>query len=226
MNGLHAYRLLIRLTAGVSLALAALCPPSARAFPLLDAPLSLDPTLPRASPLLAAAPGPGRSLDFDLLGAPPPVAREDDAGMKLRRRMLSLHQGVGLGLAALELGTTVVGQLNYSDRFGSDPAATARYQRAHAALAYGTLGVFAVNGLIGLLAPRPKPRPAYGLDRVMVHRIGMAAAAAGMLTQGVLGVYTRQREGRLDQAQLARTHLAIGYATFAAFGIAVGALVF
>lgn len=210
----------------MALALLALSPRSAEALHLLDEPLSLErPSPDRAALHASKPPVADPSLDFDLLGKPPPVARQDDASMKLRRRMLSLHQGVGLGLAALELGTTVVGQLNYSDRFGSDPPATARYQATHAALAYGTLGVFAVNGIVALLAPRPKERT-YAMDRIMVHRIAMALATAGMIAQGALGVYTHQREGYLDQQRLARTHLVVGYATFAAFGVGVGAIVF
>jgi hypothetical protein len=35
-----------------------------------------------------------------------------------------------------------------------------------------------------------------------------------------------RREGYLDQERYATAHLAIGYATFAAVGVAVGALVF
>jgi hypothetical protein len=206
------------------LALLALFPRAAGALHLLDEPLSLERPSPDRAALHASTPA-DPSLDFDLLGKPPPVARQDDASMKLRRRMLSLHQGVGLGLAALELGTTVVGQLNYSDRFGSNPPSTARYQATHAALAYGTLGVFAVNGIVALLAPRPKERT-YAMDRVMVHRIAMGLATAGMIAQGALGVYTHQREGYLDQQRLARAHLAVGYATFAAFGVGVGVLVF
>jgi hypothetical protein len=213
------------------LAAAVLAPLAARGAPLLEEGLSLEHGQPKRPDLVVAAASAApkarkSSLDFDLLGAPPPTMRIDDGAMKLRRSMLNTHQGVGLGLVVLELGTTIVGQLNYNDRFGSsNPPATARYQSAHAALAYTTLGAFAVNGLLALLAPRP-PGRTYGFDRVMVHRIGMAAAAAGMLTQGVLGAATRSREGRLDQAQLARAHLAVGYATFAAFGVAVGALVF
>jgi hypothetical protein len=212
--------------AGAAIAVLALSPRPARALRLLDEPLSLEhASLHEAALHAVQKPAPDPSLDFDLLGKPPPVATQDDASMKLRRKMLSFHQGLGLGLVALELGTTVVGQLNYSDRFGADPPGTARYQASHAALAYGTLGVFAVNGIVALLAPRPKERT-YAMDRVMVHRIGMALATAGMIAQGALGVYTHQREGYLDQQRLARTHLAVGYATFAAFGVAVGALVF
>jgi hypothetical protein len=136
--------------------------------------------------------------------------------------MLTVHQGVGLGLLGLQLATTTVGQLNYSDRFGGPD--TARYKLSHKVLAYSTLGLFAVNGAIALLAPSPgTPRK---LDRVMVHRLSMLAAAAGMAAQAVLGIRTRERVGRLDQERLATVHLAVGYATLAAVLTGVGAIVF
>jgi hypothetical protein len=170
----------------------------------------------------AASPG-APSLDFDLLGEAKPPPETADAGkMRLRRKMLTVHQGIGLGLLGLQLGTTVVGQLNYSDRFGGPD--TGRYRLAHKTLAYSTLGVFAVNGLLALLAPSPNtPRK---LDRVQIHRYAMLAAAAGMLTQGILGIYTRERIGRLDQDEFATAHLVVGYATLAALLTGVGALVF
>jgi hypothetical protein len=177
----------------------------------------------KAAAKTKAAEPPG--MDFDLLGAPKPPPPSADAGaLRLRRTMLTAHQGIGFGLIGLELATTIVGQLNYSDRFHGGPS-TARYQLSHAALAYTTLGVFAVNGVIALLAPSPIKKPMQ-MDRVMVHRIGLFTAAAGMAAQGVLGVYTRQREGYLNQERLATTHLAIGYVTLAAMAVGVGAIVF
>jgi hypothetical protein len=162
------------------------------------------------------------TLDFDLLGAAkPPPEPADSGALRLRRRMLGVHQGIGLGLIGLQLATTAVGQLNYSDRFGGPD--TARYKLSHQALAYTTLGVFAVNGAVALLAPSAKaPRR---LDRVMVHRIAMLTAAAGMAAQAVLGIQTRNRVGRLDQERLATVHLAIGYTTLAAVLAGVGAIV-
>lgn len=163
------------------------------------------------------------SLDFDLLGAAKPPPEPAQAGaLRLRRKMLTVHQGVGLGLLGLQLATTVVGQLEYSDRFAGGPD-TARYKLSHKVLAYTTLGVFAVNGGIALFAPSAKtPRK---LDRVMVHRVAMFTAAAGMVAQAVLGIQTRERVGRLDQERLATVHLAIGYGTLAAVMTGVGALV-
>jgi hypothetical protein len=163
------------------------------------------------------------SLDFDLLGEAEPPAEPADAGaLRLRRKMLIVHQGVGVGLLGLQLATTAVGQLNYSDRFAGGPD-TARYKLSHKVLAYTTLGTFAANGAIALLAPSAKtPRK---LDRVMVHRIAMFTAAGGMVAQAILGISTRERAGRLDQERLATVHLVVGYSTLAAVLTGVGALV-
>jgi len=211
---------------GSVLALLAGGPGRAAALPLLEAELTLEPGRPLL--LAMAAPPPADpSLDFDLLGkAAPPQVRIDDAQLKRRRSMLQAHQAIGLGLFALQLATTVAGQLNYSDKYGSNPPVTGRYELSHSVLAYSTLGIFAVDGAIALLAPSAPPRKSEGIDRVTIHRIGMAAATAGMLAQGVVGIYTDRREGYLDQASAARTHLAIGYATLAVVCVAVGVLVF
>jgi hypothetical protein len=222
------------LLAALASALAA--PGAARGLTLLDAdlrPPDLD--WPAAPPVLLAAVGergPARKpaesapgMDFDLLGTPmPPPQAVDPGALRLRRSMLTVHQGLGFGLIGLQLATTIVGQLSYSDRFHGGPS-TGRYELSHAALAYTTLGVFAVNGLVALLAPSPIKTP-MKMDRVMVHRIGLFTAAAGMVAQGVLGISTRNREGFLDQERIATTHLAIGYVTLAAMAVGVGAIVF
>jgi hypothetical protein len=203
-----------------------LSPPSTRPADLaaIPAPLVVAAADDKGAKGKPAAPAPG-SLDFDLLGAPPPQPNAPSAAsLRLRRRMLTAHQAIGIGLLGLSIANTLVGQLNYSDKFQNGPN-TGRYQLSHAVLAYSTLGVFAVGGAVALLAPSPTKKP-LALDRVMVHRIALFTAAAGMLTQGLLGVYTSSREGYLDQERIATTHLAIGYATMAAIAVGVGALVF
>jgi cytochrome b561 len=166
------------------------------------------------------------SLDFDLLGKPaPPPIKFDDAAMKQRRTMLDYHQKIGLGLVALQLATTVVGQLNYTDKYGTNPAVTGKYELPHTVLAYSTLAVFAVDGSLALFAPsNPVKKKEY--DRMTIHKVGMAIATAGMVAQGVVGIRADQLEGRIDQASVAKTHLVIGYVTLAAVAVAVGALVF
>jgi hypothetical protein len=178
---------------------------------------------PRADDAPPAAPGAPPSLDFDLLGeAKPPPEAADAASLRRRRTMLTWHQGIGLGLLGLQLGTTVAGHLNYNDKYNGGPQ-TDRYRSTHKALAYTTLAVFATTGLVALLAPSPKtPKK---LDRVMVHRIAMGVATAGMATQVGLGLYTRERVGYQDQERLATAHLAVGYVTLAALLVGVGALI-
>lgn len=167
------------------------------------------------------------ALDFDLLGSrslpkAPPV---EDGRLRWRRGLLTGHQAGGFGLLALDLATTVVGQLNYNDRYASGDA-TSRFKLTHAILAWGTLGTFVATGTLAFLAPAPPERRAEGFDRVSLHKLCMFTAAAGMAAQGVLGIATRERTGRLDQGTWAAVHLAIGYVTFAAVATGFGALVF
>ncbi len=175
----------------------------------------------------AARPGAAASkadaLDFNLLGPPPAAPPADEEKLTLRRKMLTWHQGVGLGMFALQLATTIVGQLSYDDKFGGDN--TGKYVQAHAILAYSTLAAFAAAGTLALLAPKPFERQE-GFDRVSLHKVAMFTAAAGMLAQGLLGMWTQSREGYLNQQSIARAHLVVGYVTLVAVATGVGALVF
>lgn len=164
-------------------------------------------------------------LDFDLLGEgkAPPVPAEDRT-MKRRRRILGIHQTAGIGLVGLQLATTVVGQLNYNDKFGDSN--TGRYKVSHQVLAYSTLAVFAANGALALLAPDLESKPHRGFDRVSLHKLGMFTAAAGMAAQVALGLYTASREGYENKQDFGRAHLIVGYATLAAVATGVSALVF
>ncbi len=168
----------------------------------------------------AAAPG---SLDFDLLGAPTKPPAVDEGALRLRRSMLTWHQGVGLGMFALQLATTIVGQLSYDDKFLGDN--TGKYVQPHAVLAFSTLAAFAAAGALALLAPSPLEKHE-GFDRVALHKIAMFTAAAGMVAQGVIGVWTQSREGYLNQQSIGTAHLVIGYVTLAAVATGIGALVF
>lgn len=117
---------------------------------------SEDPTPEKGAPKTASPP-PG-SLDFDLLPPPPPAAGQDPA-LARRRALLNWHQGLGIGLFALTLATTTVGQLNYDDRFTGSRPSTGKYIAPHALLATTTLLTFAATGTLALLAPAP-PRAA------------------------------------------------------------------
>jgi hypothetical protein len=173
-----------------------------------------------------AKPAEPGSLDFDLLGKPAEVPEAADVKKVARRRqMLTLHQGIGIGLYALQVATTVVGQLNYLDKFGD--ANTGKYKLSHQVLAYTNLSVFVVNGALALLTPDVGgEHKGQGVDRVTKHKIGMYTAAGLMLAQIVTGVLTSSQEGHLNQQDIARVHLAMGYATLAAMTFGVGAIVF
>jgi hypothetical protein len=47
-----------------------------------------------------------------------------------------------------------------------------------------------------------------------VHKVAMAVATAGMLTEMILGPITASRVGRQNQADLALGHVVVGYATW------------
>lgn len=170
-----------------------------------------------------AAPESPGALDFDLLGTPAKPQQIDERALRLRRTLLGWHQGVGLGMFALQLATTVVGQLNYDDKFGGDN--TAKYVQPHAVLAFSTLAAFAAAGTLAILAPAPLKRDE-GFDRVSLHKLSMFTAALGMAAQAGLGIWAQSREGYLNQQGIARAHLVVGYVTLAAVATGVSALVF
>ena len=123
------------------------------------------------------------------------------------------------------LGSLITGQLSYNDRFNGGPS-TGRYENIHKLFTFSTIGLFATTGLLAAFAPSPIRTEDRGLDRVRLHEIGMIGATAGMIAEGTLGVLTVHNEGRTSQASLARTHLIIGYTTFAFMAAAVSALIF
>ena len=211
----------------LALLAASAAPRAAAAQGLLDEPLSLSraTSVPDLRVLVLAAAKSDPSLDFDLLGdAPAPAAPKEDPSLKTRRKMLNLHQGLGLGLLALQVAVTVSGQLNYNDKF-TPGENTDKYKLTHKVLTYVDLAAFATVGGIALFAPSDKNAPPRGFSRSTVHKIAMAVAAAGMVTQAVLGIQTVNREGYVDQQQYARAHLVVGYATLAAMLVGVGAIV-
>jgi hypothetical protein len=170
------------------------------------------------------APPAQTSLDFDLLGEPKPAFIVDEAALKRRRTLLNLHQAAGLGMFAIALANTVVGQLNYSDRFAGGPS-TGKYEMAHQITAYSTVAAFVATGLLAVFAPNPIPKSG-GFDRVTAHKIAMYTAAAAMAAEVALGIYTAGREGYLNQPDYAAAHLGLGYFTFAAISVGVGVIVF
>lgn len=164
-------------------------------------------------------------LDFDLLGEPAQRARPGlQRALERRRRMLTLHTAVGLATWAGLAATTVVGQLDFDDRFrgGGD---TGRHHAWHQGLAYGTSALFLSTALLGVLAPKPLEEP-LRLDTALLHKIAMGAATAGMVTQIVLGITARRRAGSLSERDLAAVHQGVGYATLGAMTVGVTVLLF
>ena len=135
--------------------------------------------------------------------------------------MLTFHQGLGIATWSALAATTVVGQLDFNDRFrgGGD---TGKYHGTHKALAYGTSTLFLGTGLLGLLAPEPYEKKV-GFDTATVHKSSMALATAGMATQIALGLLARGSAGKLRERDLATAHQVTGYATLGA--MTVGAVV-
>ncbi|HSP81920.1 MAG TPA: hypothetical protein VLQ93_25590, partial [Myxococcaceae bacterium] len=102
---------------------------------------------------------------------------------------------------------------------------TGRYKLLHTGLVVSSSTLFASVGLLGLLAPTPFKKE-LRWDTVTFHRIFMAIATAGMLSQVVLGKMTADREGRLSQVGFIRAHQAVGYVTLGALSAGVVTLFF
>jgi hypothetical protein len=159
--------------------------------------------------------------DFDLLPkeAPPSAAalarqRELERQLAKRRTMLTYHQIGGYLTVGSLAATVVLGQLDYSDKYGGG-GDTGKYHTWHRWVAASSAAIFAGTAALAIFAPNPIEKPAR-LDTATVHKVAMTVAAAGMLTQIVLGVVTASKEGTSAQRDFALAHQIIGYTTFAA----------
>jgi hypothetical protein len=165
------------------------------------------------------------AFDFDL-GEKPQVspaeeaaqkrrAEELDRKVKLRRKMLVAHQAIGFTTLGVMAATLVVGQLNYVARYGgfNNGQDYDRFQLPHLGLAISSSALFTTLGILGVAAPNPYPKP-IKLDSALVHKVTMALATAGMVTQMILGPITTAFEGKLNQRDMALGHLVVGYATW------------
>jgi len=169
--------------------------------------------------------------DVDLLpkpAAPDPAEaarlQELDRSLQQRRTMLQYHQLGGM-LTVASLGATVIfGQLNYNDKYGGG-GDTGQWANWHKYSAFLSAGIFAATGALAIFAPSPLPKPAR-LDTVMVHRIAMGVATAGLVTQIILGVVTAGKGGSASQKDFAMAHQIVGYTTFAATAVGFAVLTF
>ncbi len=177
-------------------------------------------------------------MDFDLFSDQPKItpaaAAADQAKadrlaeqVKIRRRVLVSHQVIGFVTLAAMAATVVLGQVNYVARYGSfnNGMDYDRYNNAHLGLSIATSGLFTTLGVLGLAAPNPYPKP-IKLDAALVHKVTMALATAGMVTQLILGPLTTYYSGQLEQRNMALGHVITGYATFGFMTAGVLAYVF
>ncbi len=176
---------------------------------------------------------PPAELNFDLLGEAPKLALDPMSASKAqriaeqartRRKVLLAHQVLGFVTLAALTATVVIGHLSYNDLYASGDY-SGRYQTPHLALASATSVLFAGTGLLGLVAPNPYPKP-IRLDTALIHKVAMALATAGMLTQLVLGAVTASQAGHAAQGRLALGHLVVGDATWAFMATGVVAYFF
>jgi hypothetical protein len=171
---------------------------------------------------------PPPSDDFELL---PQEAKPDAAAaaelerqLEKRRTMLHYHQIGGIVTVTALTGTVILGQLDYNDKYGGG-GDTGKYHLWHRWLGFATAAIFAGTASLAVFAPVPIPKEPR-LDTATMHKILMTTAAAGMLTQIVLGIVTASKEGSASQRDFALAHQIIGYATFGATVAGVTVLAF
>ncbi len=140
--------------------------------------------------------------------------RELERQLAKRRKMLQFHQlGGYLTLGSLT-ATAVLGQLDYLDKYGGG-GDTGKYHTWHRWVAASSAAIFAGTAALAIFAPSPIDKPAR-IDTTTLHKVAMTVAAAGMVTQIVLGVVTASKEGQPVQRDFALAHQIVGYTTLAA----------
>ncbi len=192
-----------------------------------------------STPQEASPPAPAEATkseaDFDLLddATHPSVAELAEKGAQtdkevwLRRKMLNVHQALGLGLLASMVATTVVGELNLVDKYG-EKGYTRRYYNLHTGLVITTSVLFTSVGTLGYFAPDPYPKKLRfdRLDPSTVHKVSMAAATVGMLAQLALGIVAANLDGSLAQPNLVTAHQIVGFTTLGALTVGAVAWLF
>lgn len=222
-----------RATCSVLVAVLLTCGTAARAQPAQAQPAQAQPAQPaQAQPAQPAQAQP--DLNFELMEEKKQTPADESARVKHaleienkvkhRRVMLQWHQGLGFTMLGVMAATLVIGQLHYMDKFGGGDD-TGKYEKAHLGLAISSSALFAATGLLGAFAPNPYPKPVR-MDAALVHKVSMIVATAGMVAQLILGPISWSHEGKLDQKDLAITHLVIGYTSYAFMATGVLAYVF
>ncbi|GEM_PF-5821700 len=123
--------------------------------------------------------------------------------VKIRRKMLSLHQALGLVTVASMATTVVAGQLAFNGGEGD----------FHTSAVSLTVGLYTATAALAFASPPKLIRGGGGLDTITFHKIFAALHIAGMI---LTPMFAPDDEGGGSRSRL-RTHQALGYATFAAF---------
>ena len=212
------------LTCAVAHAALAQTAPTQGPPPQEQQPTTTEPQKPGAKPQGAEEQKPqggAQDEEFELLAprkAPDEATRSrDEALMRQlgrRRTMLQLHQYGGYATMATLTVAVVLGQLNYLDKYagGGD---TGRWMTPHAVAAFTAAGVFAATGVLAILAPSPLEKP-LRVDTATLHKVAMAVATAGFVTQIVLGPIIGTKESQVSQRDWALAHQIVGYTTLIA----------
>jgi hypothetical protein len=187
--------------------------------------LTTKPSPPKPKPPPTTPP---KSDDVNLL---PEEAKPDAAAtarletqLTTRRTMLGWHQVGGFATLGSLTATVVLGQLNYTDKYGGG-GDTGKYYQWHRWVAITSATIFAGTAALAVFAPSPIARPAR-LDTATLHKVSMAVASAGMVTQIILGIVTASKEGQPVQRDFAMAHQIIGYTTLAATATGFAVLTF
>jgi hypothetical protein len=146
-----------------------------------------------------------------------------------RRSMLKTHQILGLTTLGLMTATAVVGQINYGHMYGSNADGNDNFRVPHMVLSYTTAASFLTTAGFSVLAPEPVERETHGIDTVVLHKIAVIGASAGMLAQAGLG-FSAARSADAGHptrpGDLAAIHQVIGWTTLGFLATAATVWVF
>lgn len=182
--------------------------------------------------LLAAAPA--RADDAPQGPGAPPVTPARSPRATLRK----VHFWAGVTTWISFAATTTIGTMRYANVVGfgdplCDPGSTPALGRSygcgsglrtqHLVSASFTTASYVTTRVLALLMPEPGyERP----SRLRIHRALSWVHLAGMVAMPVLGFATTGASDEGTRDALATTHLAVGYATFAALSAAGALMVF
>lgn len=212
----------------------ALAAPGAAADPApTPGPTDIAPSA--AEPATEAA-APASNLDFDLFdGTPAPAVPaalnpELEAQVTSRRALLHTHQILGISTLAAMAMTTLLGQLNYHDLYGSG-GRNGYFMWPHRVSMAATTTLFATTGTYAMLAPEPYEGAVEdrGVSTATVHKTFTALSTLGMLTQIGLGFVTARKADAGNPnglKKMAQIHELVGYGTFGCLAVAGAAWVF